>query len=169
MEALELLGLPTRGLRLVSDALGRPLLSLPGVSISFSYTDRALCLVHAAANGRAAPVGVDLEEPRTRLLPLMPGEAAPATVDGAREVLRRWCVREAVLKAHGTGLRVRPDLVNAGEPGQESGISLVEGRAYRWHCPQLDGAVCCCALPQACDLVPDALTCVQSRGERALR
>ncbi len=61
LEALDLLRLPTRNLRLTSGPLGRPMLNLPGVSVSLSYTDRALCLVHAAADGIACPRGADWE------------------------------------------------------------------------------------------------------------
>ncbi len=85
------------------------------------------------------------------------------TADAAREALRRWCVREAVLKAHGTGLRIDPRTVDAGEPGQDEGVSLAGGRAWRWRCPRIDGAVACCALPQDLGHLLDGMTVVRSR------
>ncbi len=147
LEGLRRLELSAEGLRLTRSPLGRPLLNMPGLSISFSYTDRALCLICDA--GQPAPpvaVGADWEKLRLTNLPPLPVRNQDPTHSSshmAREALRQWCVREAVLKAAGLGWRVRYDTIDAGAWRERMGISLADGRAFSWHCLQTGRSLAC--------------------------
>lgn len=116
-------------------AAGRPFLrGVPGVDVSLSHSGGWA----AAAVGLGCRVGLDIEPwqraigpdafaflltgaERARIAALAPDEAA-----AARELLRCWTLREAVLKADGSGLLAEEDAIRA----------IGEGRyphGRRWH------------------------------------
>ncbi len=66
----------------------------------------------------------------------------------ASSCLRRWCVREALLKAHGTGLRLNPSSLDAGFQWQRCGVQSIEGHSYAWRCLSLQGLVLCLAIEE---------------------
>lgn len=66
----------------------------------------------------------------------------------ASSCLRRWCVREALLKAHGTGLRLKPSSLDAGFQWQRCGVQHIEGHSYAWRCLSLQGLVLCLAIEE---------------------
>ena len=66
----------------------------------------------------------------------------------ASSCLRRWCVREALLKAHGTGLRLNPSSLDAGFQWQRCGVQHIEGHSYAWRCLSLQGLVLCLAIEE---------------------
>ena len=67
----------------------------------------------------------------------------------ASSCLRRWCVREALLKAHGTGLRLKPSSLDAGFQWQRCGVQHIEGHSYAWRCLSLQGLVLCLAIEKS--------------------
>lgn len=67
----------------------------------------------------------------------------------ASSCLRRWCVREALLKAHGTGLRLNPSSLDAGFQWQRCGVQHIEGHSYAWRCLSLQGLVLCLAIEKS--------------------
>ena len=66
----------------------------------------------------------------------------------ASSCLRRWCVREALLKAHGTGLRLNPSSLNGGFLWQRCGMQHIEGHRYAWRCLALQGLWVCLAIEE---------------------
>lgn len=150
------LALPHEHLRLTATTLGAPIVNVPGVAVSFSYTeDRACCLIAVASQTIRA--GVDWETLRTDALPpastFAPQEAealrelsALAPSAAAREALRRFSVCEALGKAHGTGLRVNPKRLRTGSTGCRSGRTVLEGTCYAWRCLPFPGSWICLAI-----------------------
>ena len=114
------LGLARLPVHILKTKDGRPYLPLPGTAVSFSYTDRALCLLGATETivGEQAGelcIGADWEEKRSSMLPpaflLALDRTCTAKEDGldeAARILAGWCRTEAVLKAAGCGLRIHP-------------------------------------------------------------
>ena len=91
------------------DAHGRPQLQLAALDCSWSHSGGSLLV----ACGSGLRIGADLEalRPRANALALArrffaPEESAWLARDEhpERSFLRRWCAKEAVLKAHGRGL-----------------------------------------------------------------
>ncbi|MEV7088424.1 4'-phosphopantetheinyl transferase superfamily protein [Streptomyces sp. NPDC093085] len=108
-----LLGLPWPEVRLGRTALGAPVLpDAPGTRLSLSHTGTLL----AVALSRLGPVGVDAERAGRRTLPELaericaPAELRALTALPVREraeaLIRLWTLKEAYVKALGTGLRV---------------------------------------------------------------
>lgn len=94
-----------------SDPAGRPYLEGGEVDVSISHSGRWV----GVAIGQHLRVGLDLEELRPVALKdfahlLTPAEQAgiAQAPDPAPALLRAWCLREAVLKADGTGF-ILPD------------------------------------------------------------
>lgn len=156
---LRALGLSTEGLELASTKLGAPLLNLPDTALSFSYTDRACCLLALTPGAGRARIGVDWESVRLDSLPpekCLPGglkrnggcafgaDLAPRTI--ASEKLRRWCLGEALLKAHGTGLAFNPGSIDAGPAGRRQGEAVIDSRAYAFRCLPLPCSWLCAAV-----------------------
>ncbi len=145
---------------------GRPLLSQPGILISFSYTDRAHCLLAETGElpGEPGP-GLDCEDLRADFPPpdrvfsdterrAMAEELAGFEGEDrkARDMsgrLRRWCVKEALLKALGTGLRLDPALADTGPAGSFEGAVRLRGETFVWRSLPLAGGWCALALPAA--------------------
>lgn len=148
LRGLQSLGALRPDLCLERDMAGRPLLS--GWRISFSHSGRAaFCALERGAGGpceqdarRDAPewhpgLGLDAEALDS------PPPAARAFTDGetkktARDALRRWAVKEAVLKALGMGLSHDPALICSGRYGGRAGLLRFRGRNLRWRvlaCP----------------------------------
>jgi phosphopantetheine--protein transferase-like protein len=103
------------GLRaLRNDPQGRPWLDGCTRPISLSHSGRwAACAIgHAQASGG---IGVDVEEIRempvedfSMVFTAQEREAIRNAEDPASDLIRRWTIKEAVLKAHGTGLLADP-------------------------------------------------------------
>lgn len=103
----------------------------------------------------ALPLGVDAEVPRLRALPslyswtaresrlLRDLERRAGAGAHAREVLRRWTVKEAVAKARGTGFdrRTRPDAMDTGSCGARRGLLRLENTFFAWRTLVLPGLV----------------------------
>ena len=160
-------GINRKPVRLLRTKDGRPYLSWPDVFLSFSYADRALCLMGTRKDSKEVLdreqngelyIGADWEEKRTMHLPpasfLAADMARTAEEDDegyASRILTQWCRTEAVLKAAGYGLRVHPHDIewmatDNAMPGH-AGIALVHApkgkELYTWQDVQLDNRHLC--------------------------
>ncbi|MEU6351708.1 4'-phosphopantetheinyl transferase superfamily protein [Streptomyces sp. NPDC047072] len=108
-----LLGVPWREVRITRTSLGAPVLpDLPGIRIGISHT-RQLVTVGVS---RCGPLGVDAERACRAVRPELAGRictpaelAAVAALEEherSENLLRLWTLKEAYVKALGTGLRV---------------------------------------------------------------
>lgn len=156
-------GINRKPVRLLRTKEGRPFLSWPDVSLSFSYADRALCLMGTREDIQGEKteelcIGADWEEKRTRHLPPASFLAADMACtaeendeDYASRIVSQWCRTEAVLKAAGCGLRIHPREIEwtAQDKGQagHAGIALVHApkrkELYTWQDVQLDNQHLC--------------------------
>ena len=107
------------------DPQGRPWLDGCPRPVSLSHSGRwAVCAIgHAQAGGG---IGVDVEEIReipvedfSRVFTAQEREAIRSADDPASDLIRRWTIKESVLKAHGTGLLADP--LQVGTAGGEEG------------------------------------------------
>lgn len=129
------LGCPGRDVRLVRNAAGKPMLDSPDGAAAAS--DLAFNLSHAGdwlaiAVARGLEPGIDIESLRRALrwrrlaqrwFPLSEARAVECAESPAREFLRRWTAREAMIKAMGDTLaaslaRIQLDSVDADRPMQ---------------------------------------------------
>ena len=160
-------GISPKPVRLLRTKDGRPYLSWPDVFLSFSYADRALCLMGTREDSKEVLdreqngelyIGADWEEKRTRHLPPASFLAADMACtaeendeDYASRILSQWCRTEAVLKAAGCGLRIHPRDIEwmAQDKGQagHAGIALVHAQKrkelYTWQDVQPDNQHLC--------------------------
>ena len=115
------------------DSRGRPLLD--GWRVAFSHSGRAAFCALAPAGQNAdiglnAPdIGLDAEAltsppPHASAFAAHELAAPPALPQSAidREALRRWTIKEALLKAAGLGLGMQPAHVPTGRFGQRAGL-----------------------------------------------
>ena len=124
------LGLPADGIVVGHDASGRPELVRPGGDLFLSVSGRG----DWAAFGLARqPIGIDAE-------PLEGGPIAPsvlttreqgrmrglAAAEQAEAFLRIWTIKEAYLKALGTGLDQDPALLEVTDVGDRARIAVAE-------------------------------------------
>jgi phosphopantetheinyl transferase len=127
---------PTGIRALRNDPQGRPWLDGCTRPISLSHSGRwAACAIgHAQASGG---IGVDVEEIRempvedfSMVFTAQERAAIRNAGDPASDLIRRWTIKEAVLKAHGTGLLADP-----------LQVGTVGGEAHnQWaHLPLADG------------------------------
>jgi len=117
---------PLAGIRaLRHDPQGRPWLDGCPCPISISHSGRwAVCAIgHAQAS---QGIGVDVEKIRempvddfSMVFTAQEREAIRGAHDPASDLIRRWTIKEAVLKAHGTGLLADP--LQVGTTGAEKG------------------------------------------------
>lgn len=145
------------GIRLGGDALGRPL--LPGWQVCFSHSGQAaFCALRRGQKpdnlqkrkksrseaGQAAcsvwekGLGLDAEALNAPPPAARAFAACPAPGMTARDALRRWTIKEAALKALGTGLSLDPALVQSGLRGRRAGLLHIRGHHLRWRllaCP----------------------------------
>ena len=114
--------------QITMDSRGRP--QFAGWRTAFSHSGQAAFCALAQAEQPAAPaLGLDAEAltaPPPHSSAFAAGEiSAPMALHGecwAREALRRWTIKEALLKAAGLGLGMQPDQVPTGRFGQRSGL-----------------------------------------------
>lgn len=109
------------------DPQGRPWLDGCPCPVSLSHSGRwAACAIgHAQAS---LGIGVDVEEIRempvedfSMVFTAREREAIRGAHDPASDLIRRWTIKEAILKAHGTGLLADP--LQVGTTGPEMGHS----------------------------------------------
>lgn len=154
---LRLAGYPLP-VRLTRGKYGRLLCQDENVTFSLTYAARPFCLLCVGKG--CPPVGADAETPGT-VLSAAPSMRAFSTTESlcirevlqvsgrqaaAREIWRRWTVKEATLKALGTGLSVGPELVDTGT-ATERGITQVHGRRFAWRSLELEGHFLSMAVP----------------------
>lgn len=115
---------PTGVRALRSDPQGRPWLADCPRPVSLSHSGRwAACAIgHAQASGG---IGVDVEEIRempvedfSMVFTAQEREDIRNAEDPASDLIRRWTIKEAILKAHGTGLLADP--LQVGTTGEEA-------------------------------------------------
>lgn len=162
---LLLRGLQSQGalhpdLCLERDMAGRPL--LPGWGVSFSHSGRAaFCALERMPGGPCEPdarldapalhpgLGLDAEAldsppPAARAF------AGRETKKTARDALRRWAIKEAVLKALGLGLSHDPALICSGRDGGRAGPLRFHGQHLRWRVLACPGHWLCLARNGVC-------------------
>jgi 4'-phosphopantetheinyl transferase len=146
------LGVPGRDVALRRDSSGKPALAAPlsdsGLTFNVSHVGELL----AVAVARDVPVGVDIE-PRDRPVRARSLARRWFSVDeaerierieerpGQTEFLRRWSVREAVIKARGGTIaeHVRDVTPSADDPGQLTRLPRGWPPAGEWDIRELDG------------------------------
>ena len=119
---------------------GAPL--LPGWAVAFSYSEEAAFVALQPADGLRLPIGLDAEacaSPPPHASAFSERERRPRGGLTARERLRRWVIKESLLKAAGTGLTRDPATVDSGRHGQRCGRLEWGGTAWFWHCLPLPG------------------------------
>lgn len=122
--------------RLSRQAAGGPL--LPGCALSFAYTPRAVVCALAGEGPNLPALGVDAEwlfSPPPHASAFAARENPPHART-RHDSLRRWTIKEALLKARGSGLSLNPDQVNSGYAGQRRGRSriLSQEPPLVWRC-----------------------------------
>lgn len=117
---LQLWDLPYHGL--IKDAFGKPFLNNSGIHISLSHSyPYVAAVVHRHRN-----VGIDLEQPKEKLLKVAPRIlAADELKDAGDNVVKHcvyWCAKETLIKIHGKkDLVLSKNLLVAPFPLRESG------------------------------------------------
>ncbi len=159
---LQELGHTQRPVHILKTKHGRPYLTHPDIAVSFSYTDRALCLLGTREKTKDEQdeelcIGADWEEMRTSHLPpasfLAADQAWTECVDekedNATRILKKWCRTEAVLKAAGCGIRIHPRSIEWTEhdKGRHAGTAIVHAskrkELYTWQDVQPDNQHLC--------------------------
>ena len=133
------------------DTLTRPLLA--GWQSGFSHSGAAAFCVLAPATGEAhAALAVDAEattSPPPDVSAFAANElTAPRGLTQTsitRDALRRWTIKEALLKAAGLGLGMPPALVPTGGPGQRAGLWRGPLGLFGWRVAPCPGHWLCVA------------------------
>ncbi|BAV92391.1 4'-phosphopantetheinyl transferase family protein [Candidatus Desulfovibrio trichonymphae] len=152
-----------------ADALGRPILHswLVGFSHSSAAAFCALARLSSQQRNSAASeqhvLALDAEaliNPPPSQRAFADGEMRPlaSPAQAQREALRRWTIKEAILKASGLGLSHDPATLYAGRAGGRAGcVSLSSGAMY-WRLVPCPGHWLCLAGSQVfLQTSPDAL------------
>lgn len=122
--------------RLSRQAAGAPL--LPGFSLSFAYTPRVVVCALATDASGCFHLGADAEwlaSPPPHVSAFAARECPPHARTG-HDRLRRWTIKEALLKARGSGLSLNPDRADSGHAGQRRGRTriLPQEPPLAWRC-----------------------------------
>ena len=115
---------------------------LPGWAVAFSYSEEAAFAALLPAGGRRLPFGLDAEacfSPPPHASAFSGRERRPGGQTADRERLRRWVIKESLLKAAGTGLTRDPAMVDSGRCGQRRGRTEWADGTLFWHCLPLPG------------------------------
>lgn len=115
---------------------------LPGWAVAFSYSEEAAFAALMPAGEARPRFGMDAEArasapPPARAFSVR--EQRPGGGLSARERLRRWVIKESLLKAVGTGLTRDPAEVDSGRHGQRHGVTAWDGTLLCWRCFPLPG------------------------------
>lgn len=115
---------------------------LPGWAVAFSYSEEAAFAALMPTREAQPSFGMDAEA----CVSAPPHDAAfsmrERRIDGrlpAREGLRRWVIKESLLKAAGTGLTRDPAGVDSGRHGQRHGTTTWNGTRLFWRSLPLPG------------------------------
>ncbi len=156
--------------QLSMDIQGRPLLSGWHVAFSHSHMAAFCAFCPAPAPNSAYVHALDAES-----LSASPPHAsafsntelhAPHSLPQAffaREALRRWTIKEALLKASGMGLGINPASVPTGRFGQRAGVWRGPMGAFLWRSIPYHGHWLC--LAQRLEVKPDIFSPVISADE----
>lgn len=116
-----------RQMQINMDSRGRP--QLDGWQVAFSHSGRAAFCALAPTGQDAPALGLDAEAltsppPHASAFAAHELAAPPALPQSVidREALRRWTIKEALLKAAGLGLGMQPAHVSTGRFGQRAGL-----------------------------------------------
>lgn len=153
---------PGPDLCLSTDSLGRP--TLPGWRVAFSHSGKAaFCALQMVTPDtrvgrwtyRETVWALDAESldspaPCARAFATAEQNRLLSPATAARDALRRWTVKEAVLKALGAGLTRDPATLPSGRAGQRAGLLHLEGRSIVWRLLPCPGHWLCLALPEEC-------------------
>lgn len=115
---------------------------LPGWAVAFSYSEEAAFAALMPAGEAQPRFGMDAEAcasapPSVRAFSVR--EQRPDGGLSARERLRRWVIKESLLKAVGTGLTRDPAEADSGRHGQRHGVTAWDGTLLCWRCFPLPG------------------------------
>lgn len=119
---------------------GAPL--LPGWAVAFSYSEAAAFVALLPTRGHQLPFGLDAEACASAppaASAFHERERRPGGGLTARESLRRWVIKESLLKATGTGLTRDPASLDSGRHGQRRGMAVGHGAPLFWSCIPLPG------------------------------
>lgn len=98
-EMMTALGAPFQGI--IKDTFGKPFLKGYPYQLSLSHSFPYV----AALIDKAEPVGIDLEQPKEKLLKIAPRILHPEELLDAGHDIRKhciyWCAKEALVKVHG--------------------------------------------------------------------
>ncbi|MDR0816155.1 MAG: 4'-phosphopantetheinyl transferase superfamily protein [Desulfovibrio sp.] len=152
-----------------ADALGRPI--LPSRLVGFSHSGAAAFCALARLPGQQRilaaseqhALALDAEaliNPPPSQRAFADGEMRPlaSPAQAQREALRRWTIKEAILKASGLGLSHDPATLYAGRAGGRAGCVSLSSSALHWRLVPCPGHWLCLASSQPfLQTSPDAL------------
>ena len=108
---------------------------LPDWAVSFSHSGKAAFAALLPASTENVLLGLDAESlasPPPSDAAFAPDGRARAVSLPAAEALRRWALKESLVKAAGTGLNCPPAGIPDGRRGQRRGSLLWQGRTLFW-------------------------------------
>lgn len=115
---------------------------LPDWAVSFSHSGKtAFAALLPATEGNTC-IGLDAESlagPPPHINAFAPDELRRTVPLSGRERLRRWTLKESLVKAAGTGLICPPACIPAGRHGQRRGILFWRERMFCWQTLPLPG------------------------------
>ena len=154
------------------DNCGRP--QLDGWRVAFSHSGQAAFCALAPAGKDFPALGLDAEAltsppPHASAFATHELAAPPALPQSAidREALRRWTIKEAMLKAAGLGLGMQPAHIPTGRFGQRAGLWQGPLGPFGWRSLACPGHWLCVAL--AGHIPPVQITLLRQSPHNLLR